>query len=57
MDERREVQGTDWRAREPIGLRVRSGNDDSTVALDDNREYLQRLAELLFKPKREDGTP
>jgi hypothetical protein len=57
MDERREVQGTNGRGREPVRLRVRSGNDDLTVALDDNRQYLQRLAQVLFKPKREDGTP
>ena len=57
MGERREVRGTNHRVREPIKLPDGSSrNEDPDVQLESNRDYLQRLAELLSK-KREDGTP
>ena len=54
MGERREVRGTNWRVGEPV--RDGSGSHDLNVPPETHRDYLQRLAELLFKPKREDGT-
>jgi hypothetical protein len=55
MGERREVRGTNWRVRQPV--RDGSESRDVNVPLESNQYYLQHLAELLFKPKREDGTP
>jgi hypothetical protein len=55
MGERRETRGTNWRVREPVRLPDPSQHRVRTVTLESNRDYLQRLAELLFKPKREGG--
>jgi hypothetical protein len=55
MDERREVQGTDWHVREPVRLHVSAEPRELATPPESNRRYLQRLAEVLFK-KREDGT-
>jgi len=42
--------------REPVRIGVQSGSHD-TATPDSNRDYLQRLAELLFRPvRRDDGT-
>ena len=49
MGDRREVRGTNQRVREP----VRSGNEEP---VESKREYLQRLAERLIKPKHEDSS-
>lgn len=55
MDERREVQGTDWHVRAPVRLHDSAEPRELTTPPESNRRYLQRLAEVLFK-KREDGT-
>jgi hypothetical protein len=56
MGERREVRGTNWRIREPLRLDDSAEPCGLAAPPESNRDYLQRLAELLFK-KNEDGAP
>lgn len=55
MGERREVRGTNWRVRDPVKLANENGSRDLDRPLEEHSGYLQRLAELLSKPKRDDG--
>jgi hypothetical protein len=56
MGKRREVQGTNHRVREPIKPPDGSVNEDPNASLESLRDYLQRLAEMLSRPKRQDET-